>query len=104
MPSQFEQKASLDIEDSNKIYRVLSAPPAARVHFMRHGRAIRPGDYGWEAAQYHPPEKVGRFITLEGSDDCYGIVWLADFVTDEVEFVALKPALTGLNPYAVQKP
>jgi hypothetical protein len=62
-----------------------------------------------------PKEKVGRFVSLEGSDDDYGIVWLADFLPEEIEFVALKPSLevgqyrsdvrrsSCSNPYAVQK-
>jgi hypothetical protein len=50
-----------------------------------------------------PTEKVGRFVSLEGSDGDYGIVWLADFLPEEIEFVALKPSLEASNPYAVQK-
>ena len=102
LPSEMEQKAWIDTE-SKKIYRVVSPPTAARVHFIREGRAIRAGDYGWGAPQQYPPKKVGRFVTSEGTDDHYGIVWLADFEAEELEFVTLKPTLTPLNPYAVQQ-
>jgi hypothetical protein len=102
MQSVTDQQTLTDSE-SKKIYRVLSPPPIARVHFVRKGREVKPGDYGWGAPQVAPPEKVGKFICLEGSDEHYGIVWLADFLPEEVEFVAGKPALTLLNPYAVKK-
>ena len=102
MQSVTDQQAWIDSE-SKKIYRVLSPPPTARVHFVREGRSVRAGDYGWGAPQMFPPEKVGRFVSLEGSDEEYGIVWLADFLPEEIEFVALKPSLEASNPYAVQK-
>jgi hypothetical protein len=95
---------TLTNSESKKIYRVLSPPPIARVHFVQKGREVRPGDYGWGAPQVSPPEKVGKFICLEGSDEHYGIVWLADFLPEEIEFLAMKPALAQLNPYAVKNP
>ena len=82
---------------------MVAARIGARVHFVREGRSVRAGDYGWGAPQMFPTEKVGRFVSLEGSDGDYGIVWLADFLPEEIEFVALKPSLEASNPYAVQK-
>jgi hypothetical protein len=98
-----DQQAWIDSE-AKKIYRVLSPPPIERVHFVRKGRELKAGDYGWGAPQVSPPEKVGKFICLEGSDEHYAIVWLADFLPEEIEFVSVKPALTLLNPYAVKNP
>jgi hypothetical protein len=102
-----EQKSWTEAE-ARKIYRVLIPPAPDRVWFTKFGHTILAGDYGWSAPCVSPPERVGRFVTLEGSDEDFRVVWMADFLSSEVEFAAAKPDLmifTGRhNPYAVQKP
>src|SRR3954452_19851292 len=91
-----------------KIYRVMSTPPQERVWHAAEGHPVMVGDYGWSVPVVSPPERVGQFITLEGWDERYRMVWLADFLPCEVEFITQKPSSSESwplpNPYGVHNP
>src|SRR3954454_21522159 len=93
MLSPDEQKVWIETE-WEKIYRVVSPPPPERVWHAAQAYPVTAGDYGWSVPVMSPPERVGQFITLEGWDDRYRLVWLADFLPSEVEYAAQKPDLT----------
>jgi hypothetical protein len=105
MLSPEEQKAWID-DEAGKIYRVLVLPPQERVMFVRKGRSILVGDFGFHTPLYSPPERVGKFITLTGCEEDFIYIWIAHFLPTEVEFITRlddrAPRL--VKPYEVQKP
>jgi hypothetical protein len=103
-----EEQQSWTEAEAKKIYRVLTPPASDRVWYIKVGYTILAGDYGWGAPCVSPPERVAKFITLEGSDENFRSVWMADFLPSEVEFAAPKPDLVTFtghhNPFAVKPP
>jgi hypothetical protein len=66
------------------IYRV-KAPPASHWAWLKENITI--GDYGWE----RPPWRNDDLIYLHGLQEQWGVVWMAGFRREDVEYVGPKP-------------
>jgi hypothetical protein len=66
------------------IYRI-KGEPSSKWCWLKEN--IRVGDYAWE----RPPWHDGDLIYLHGLQEQWGVVWMAGFRPEDVEFVATKP-------------
>jgi hypothetical protein len=71
-------------ETHRGIYRVKGAP-SSQWSWMREN--IQVGDYAWE----RPPWRRDDLIYLHGLQEQWGVVWMAGFRREDVEYVAAKP-------------
>jgi hypothetical protein len=69
------------------IYRVLSLPTDPRSVCTCKDIPINVGDYGWEA---NPWRKNG-LIYLHGLNAAWGLMWIAGFRPEQIEYVGPKP-------------
>jgi hypothetical protein len=87
--------------DWDRIFEVLSCPTKERIQWIRTGREIRVGDFGW-ASPRAPKEKEG-LIHLTGYDEKHLNIWYADFQSSEVRYVGRKPTvIPASNPFPVK--
>jgi hypothetical protein len=66
------------------IYRVKAAP-SSQWSWLKEN--IQVGDYGWE----RPPWRCDDLIYLHGLQEQWGVVWMAGFRREDVEYVTTKP-------------
>jgi hypothetical protein len=87
--------------DWNRIFKVVSPPPKERIQFLRKGRVIQVGDFGWANPRW-PKDKEG-LIHLTGYDEKYLNIWYADFEAVEVTYIGQKPNPSlVVNPFPVK--
>ena len=66
------------------IYRVKGAP-SSQWSWLKEN--IQVGDYAWERPPWHRDD----LISLHGLEEQWGVVWMAGFCHEDVEFVTAKP-------------
>jgi len=66
------------------IYRV-KGPPSSHWSWLKEN--IKVGDYGWE----RPPWGREDLIFLHGIQEQWGVVWIAGFRPEDVEYITTKP-------------
>jgi hypothetical protein len=74
-------------EKHRGIYRVASLPTDETSVCKHKDTEIKIGDYGWEAK----PWKNNGLIYLHGLNAQWGLVWIAGFRPEQIEYVGLKP-------------
>ena len=82
---QISARRRVEIRENYRgIYRVKGAPSSQWCWLKEN---IQVGDYAWE----RPPWRRDGLIYLQGLQEQWGVVWMAGFRPDDVEFVTTKP-------------